>query len=60
MKAQLLFAMLEAQGHRFVIVEDVPRPQPPKLDAFILEAPKKCPEPPISQPKEWWRGGRPR
>lgn len=43
-----------------VIVEDVPRPQPPKLDAFILEAPKKCPEPPLSQPKEWWRGGRPR
>ena len=56
-----LVRKLEAQGYRVVIVDDVrPKPQPPPLNAFILTAPKKYPEPPLGQPKEWWRGGRPR
>lgn len=55
-----LVEKLEAMGYRVVIAEDVVMPVKPALDAFVLTAPKKCPEPPLSQPKEWWRGGRPR
>ena len=50
---------LESMGYRVVVVDDV-RPVKPELDAFVLTAPKKCPEPQLGQPKEWWRGGRPR